>query len=262
MRLLLLASPLLLSACLFVFPGDDEPPVCQVDEAPIAPYRNPNTLACESLGGGGGGCYPSSGAAPQAFPSWPLCGHPCDSLDEGSCIGTPGCRAAYDHACVTGQGNCTSLQPFLGCYPVDTSGPIAGSCLGLDAFECSQHDDCGALYRQERGGLSFAECAPERGRPWGTCRGDVRCDLAPPVCPVGSTPGIANGCYTGVCIPLERCEEPRPCESARNEAECTANNACTPLYIGHDCTCTPTSCTCQSREYFACANAQGTPTPR
>ena len=262
MRLLLVSS-LVLSACTFVFPGDDEPPVCtQGDgdraEDPVAGLRNPNTLACENFGGGGGGsgCGPSPAGAPLAYPSWPTCQHACEALDEGSCIGTPGCRAAYDYACVTGDGPCTALQPFLGCYPVDNTGPIAGSCLRLDAFECSQHDDCSALYRSSSRGLAFAECAPERGRPWGTCRGEVLCDLPPPVCPVGSTPGIANGCYTGVCIPLERCEEPRPCDSARSEAECTANNACTPLYIGHDCTCTPTSCTCQRREYYACASSQ------
>ena len=63
-----------------------------------------------------------------------------------TCIGTSACRTAYDHACLLTDGPCPALTPFLGCYPVDTSGPVQGVCEGLDVWECSRHDDCLATY--------------------------------------------------------------------------------------------------------------------
>jgi hypothetical protein len=43
------------------------------------------------------------------------------------------------------------LTPYLGCFAIDSSGPAAGACANLGAFECSRHDDCAATYRD--GGL-------------------------------------------------------------------------------------------------------------
>ena len=262
--LLALVAPL--SACTLVFGGDDEP--CNGGSGgalPPAPaLRNPDTLTCDTFGGGGGYCDPACGPCPLAdgtandaliaIPTWAQCGHACEALDEGSCIAAPGCRATYDYACQTGTGPCTAEQPFLGCFPVDTSGPVAGSCLGLNGWECSLHDDCASLYTTDGpAGTYFAQCVPEPGRPWGACDGPVICALPPPVCPVGSSPGINNGCYTGVCIPDDECGRARPCEEAAGEAECLANSSCTPLYVGGNCTCTPTSCVCEIRDYFSCA---------
>lgn len=51
----------------------------------------------------------------------------------------------------------------------------------------------------------------------GTCDGEVWCDVAAlPACPDGTTPGIANGCYTGYCIPLADCDpkDPGTCDGA------------------------------------------------
>jgi hypothetical protein len=40
----------------------------------------------------------------------------------------------------------------------------------------------------------------------GRCWDPVACDAAPPACPTGTVPGIANGCYTQACIPTDLCE--------------------------------------------------------
>ena len=39
----------------------------------------------------------------------------------------------------------------------------------------------------------------------GSCTGQVACDALPPSCPSGTTPGRANGCWTGYCIPNYAC---------------------------------------------------------
>jgi hypothetical protein len=52
--------------------------------------------------------------------------------------------------------------------------------------------------------VTFVACVPEQAHA-GTCAGATTCDIAAPRCPVGTTPGIANGCYTGVCIPTTYC---------------------------------------------------------
>ena len=83
--------------------------------------------------------------------------------------------------------------------------PIA--CAGLDAWSCSTHNDCTALYEQV--GAECAECAPRdtfkacipEKQAAGSCVGTTTCDRAQPAFPVGTTAGIANGCYTGSCIP-------------------------------------------------------------
>ena len=45
---------------------------------------------------------------------------------------------------------------------------------------------------------------PDGGGP-GNCYGSVTCNSAPPQCPANTTPGVANGCYTGYCIPVSQC---------------------------------------------------------
>ena len=42
--------------------------------------------------------------------------------------------------------------------PETATGPVQGSCEGLDAWECSRHDDCLATYSPD---IGFQQCAPE-----------------------------------------------------------------------------------------------------
>ncbi|HUQ07157.1 MAG TPA: hypothetical protein VM261_31920 [Kofleriaceae bacterium] len=169
MRLAFLAAVLLVApACTIYWGGDDDDTInCPAGDQ--EPGRdpglvNPWTLVCESFGGGGG-CG-AIGAADidaesdaLALPSWGSCASACIGLTESECIATPACRTTYDYACLFTDGPCPLLTPFLGCYPVDTTGPVNGtSCQGLDAWECSRHDDCLGAYSPTAG---FQQCAPE-----------------------------------------------------------------------------------------------------
>lgn len=160
----------LVPACTIHWGGDDDI-ICPGGEE--EPGRdpglvNPYTLVCETFGGGGGGCgrgtpCPAADTNNEsdaiAFPSWGSCASSCIGLTETQCIATPACRTTYDYACLFTDGPCPALTPFLGCYPVDTTGPVNGtSCEGLDAWECSRHDDCLGAYSPDVG---FRQCAPE-----------------------------------------------------------------------------------------------------
>jgi len=53
------------------------------------------------------------------------------------------------------------------------------------------------------------QCVPSGNDP-GECYGTVTCTSAAPACPVATTPGVLNGCYTGYCIPLGACGPSSP----------------------------------------------------
>ncbi len=150
---------LLLPACTIHWGGDDDIYCPALDEgAPFVPdpgLLNPWTLVCESFGGGGcGSCGPCAGDAeadPAAIPSWGSCASGCEGLAEAQCQSAANCRTVYDDICLFTDGPCSLLTPFLGCYPIDQTGPATGACDGLDAWECSRHNDCLASYRSSPG---------------------------------------------------------------------------------------------------------------
>ncbi|HWO19049.1 MAG TPA: hypothetical protein VNO30_09735 [Kofleriaceae bacterium] len=206
----------LISGCMFVFDGREGDDDCLLAEPALAPapLRNPETLRCESFGGGGG-CDPACGPCPALdlapIPSWGSCGSSCEALSESACASTVGCRVVKDAACAV-SGTCTS--DFLGCFPTDQGTITDLGCFDAhDGWACSQIPDCVAYHRisgatsgftsPERL-LPFAMCAPE-GKSPGSCYAAVTCDRAAPACPTQTTPGIANGCYTGGCIPTDLC---------------------------------------------------------
>lgn len=220
----------LASGCFVVFDdggGSDGDGVCVFDNAePIAapaPLRNPETLACESFGGGG--CNIECGPCPAVaelteptppLPSWGTCFHGCESLtNETDCAKDSHCRVVKDVACAI-RGDC--VTDFLGCLPTDRSARPDVDCFAArDGFTCSQSSACTAYHRGSGSLLdlsppaptrNFATCAPE-GKSPGKCWATATCARPAPACPVGSRAGVAEGCYTGGCIPLDVCE-PQP----------------------------------------------------
>jgi hypothetical protein len=116
---------------------------------------NPTTLACE--------VHPPSEPCvlgPNDL-TWGACDSACRALDEGTCLTTAGCRAAYDHDCFFGVGPCTRLTPFLGCYPNDRNLDTVTGCAGLDAWSCSRHEQCAGTYRETADGFMYARCVPD-----------------------------------------------------------------------------------------------------
>lgn len=164
MRLAYLALALTLPACT-IYWGDDDDVYCPATAgdqnglaAPIAGQVNPWTLECEYYGGGGGCSTLEEDRAPP--PTWGYCESQCTGLDETACVNTSGCRTAYDHNCLLTDGPCPLFTPYLGCFAVDMTGPVQGSCEGLDALECSRHDDCLSTYSSETP-RQFRLCLPE-----------------------------------------------------------------------------------------------------
>jgi hypothetical protein len=207
----------LASGCSLIFDGGSGDDVCAFDlaepAAAPAPQRNPETLTCESFGGGG--CNPDCGPCPLAdqpalapLPSWGFCGSTCEALSETACASDPACRVVKDAACAVSAG-CTT--DFLGCFPTNQFTDPAVACFAAhDGFTCSLSAACTAYHRGTQSGLeppilqTFAMCAPE-GKSPGTCFGQVTCKVAAPACPPETMPGVASGCYTGACIPLDVC---------------------------------------------------------
>ena len=219
MRIATLVAVLTLApGCLWAFDdggsGDDECDVRAEFAAPLA-LRNPETLTCQSFGSTcDDACGPCPAADPsQPVPTWGTCGSACNELTESECSTDPECRVIKDVRCVIGE-DCTT--DFLGCFPTDQGIEPTLDCFAAeDGTTCSRSNACVAMHRAECSGggaaippeclRTFALCAPEGVDP-GRCHEVATCDRAAPACGTDETPGVANGCYTGACIPDDVCE--------------------------------------------------------
>ena len=103
----------------------------------------------------------------------------------------------------------------MGCFPTDQFvDPTVVCTAATDGESCSRNNKCSALHRNEPCPLAldavcvrpFALCVNEGADP-GNCD-PAACDAIPPSCPSQTTPGVANGCFTGVCIPNDLCPGP------------------------------------------------------
>ncbi|ACY14265.1 hypothetical protein [Haliangium ochraceum] len=134
---------------------------------PIAPLRllDPSTGTCVDFNQGPicdpVTCECEPGPA-QPYPSWASCDSYCSGRDELSCMYEPGCRALYHD----GQ--------FSACHATDQTGPVQGSCEGLDAWSCSRHDDCTAHYE--------TYYAAAESPPWNPTPSFLSCEPEPAIC--------------------------------------------------------------------------------
>jgi hypothetical protein len=209
------------SGCLLYFDEHgEEPPDCAFDDVPAAdsapaPLRNPHQLTCESFGGGEP-CDLACGPCPQTdsrealapIPSWGVCFSTCEGVDEKTCEERSDCRVVRDARCAI-SGMCPS---FMGCFPTDNFVDPATDCLrASDGETCSRSAECTAFHRNEPCPLDaecprpFALCMPEGSSP-GRCFDQAVCGAPQPACPAGTTAGVINGCFSGVCIPNDLCE--------------------------------------------------------
>jgi len=199
-----------------LFPAEDQPaPPPGPRSSPVASQRNPQTLTCEQLNGGGT-CNPQCGPCPLAdlapLPTWGFCFSGCESLDENQCESDASCRVIKDAECSI-SGSC--LTDFLGCVTTDqVTDPQIDCTTVTDADSCSRNPACTAYHvaggcpivnNEPTCSNEFAFCGPE-GHGAGRCFDQAACDRTPPACPAGTTPGVADGCFTDVCIPDALCE--------------------------------------------------------
>lgn len=119
------------------------------------------------------------------------------------------CEARCAAQGVTG---CTS-PCFVTCVPdVPCSAVACGrgaSCVERCSYDCD-----GFAW------VCHQTCEPH-GAP-GTCGGPVACDAAPPACPVGTVPGVSGGCYSGYCVPAQRCGTTDPGACGTRTVTCEA----------------------------------------
>ncbi|MEZ4368796.1 MAG: hypothetical protein R2939_21335 [Kofleriaceae bacterium] len=199
------------AGCQFYFGGggDDE---CDYPAEGLAYYeelRDPWSGTCQVFGGGGGGgcdVGPTYDRAPA--PDWASCQSGCEGLAEADCAAAEYCRGAYYEDCPA----CDDLSPptFLECWGVAPSGPLPPdvACDALDAYGCSQRNDCQAVYAgglwrdaqaPEAPGLEFLYCRAEVGVPCGdtTCAPGETCEVVYPPCEGDDCDG--GGIYQ--CVP-------------------------------------------------------------
>ena len=240
------------SGCVFF---DDDDDVCANYEATgeVQAYelRDPATGVCTASGGGGGCTDPCSPCAlgetdqAQPYQDWAVCNESCEGLAESTCLTTSRCRAAYNGSA------------FYQCWGIAPSGPVqGGACNGLDAYGCSQHDDCVAVHAAGTNGSpigAFMSCASEEGTVGdpGSCVGEINCITGEPACPAGTIAGRLDGCWTGYCIPYAQCDMLPAC-GALVESQCISRTDCSPIYEGQNCSCNSGGCTCTSWTFDSC----------
>tara|TARA_R110002073_G_scaffold123819_1_gene267620 strand:- start:15614 stop:16447 length:834 start_codon:yes stop_codon:yes gene_type:complete len=243
-------------------------------EDPLPGLRNPYTGQCDYYGGGGGGgggnggsCGDFGGSTEPAgdrapIPDWGICDGFCESLVEDDCLQAEECRGAYSDPCLDGSdGQCEFVEPaFYQCWAVSPGdGYSEEGCSTYDAEECSRHNECSAVHAISNGGDAtgvlgvFGYCVDEPGpTDPGSCLGMIECDALAPECPEDTVPGIADGCWTGYCIPVDDCNSLGAC-SEQSEQQCVGRADCEPVYEGIDCTCDGEDCTCAEWVFESCS---------
>lgn len=202
---------LLTSSCMLAF-DDNEPARCGTGPQPelaAGGVRNPNTLACEIQQAVD--CEDVPVYFPGAPVTWGACASACQDRAETACEATAGCRVVRDAWCLADGATCPTT--FAGCFPTDTQTSSIDCFAAEDGDTCSRDARCTAWHETNNARLTqdlaqqFAVCAPAGVDP-GRCEGVVTCRAAAPVCGVDRVPGIADGCYTGACLPASLCAVP------------------------------------------------------
>ncbi len=237
-----------------IYWGDDGDDCEGNGDVAFSGLRNPENGACESFGGGGGGCYQPQAEADDGarapLPDWGECPSACEQLTESDCWAAERCRAVYTVTECPQDALCDEPPTaFYGCWSIAPSGPAYErvACESLDAYDCSRHNDCVGVYSSlmwafaalEAPPLQFESCATEQQQG---CYGDADCPsgwnctantdcLPPPGCDAESNacPPVCYGvceppigtCAVIECVPGYHCEETCfPCDSPGGGVGC------------------------------------------
>lgn len=202
----------------------DGPQVCDNVTCPMGQHCEPLCHPCDPLPGQD--CPPPT-CEPMcvADPPPPT----CNAVDCGpgahceiQCVADPAGTMVCGPVCVPDGNSCAGTVCAPGTHCVETCAPPPPGCMG-GPIGCPP--------------TCTIACVPNDP---GTCHGPVLCDSLPPACPMGTLPGVRDGCWSGYCIPLAACESPPPaaCETLATEAACQAQVGCEPVYTA-SCTLRP-----------------------
>ena len=175
--------------------------------------------------------------------------------------GTGGTASTTGHTSEPGTTETTS-----------TSGTGTTTGEQLDAAcevddDCKLHDDCCSCYglpKDEEGEICDLLCATSKCDELGIekavcrfgqcttekldCSSPVDCKALPPECPRGTLPGVADGCWTGSCVPAAACDKVPDCALCPDSTMCVQNQA----WVTEQ-TCEPIPAGCQGAPSCGCA---------
>ena len=149
-------------------------------------------------------------------PSGPVSGS-CEGLGAHECSRHHSCVARHSALEGTGCGAGNDCAPefrrAIGAFDHCAAEPGPQGCYGdhecSDGTRCNAAELClpppGCEPGAGCGGACYGYCVPAgSGGRVGTCD-EAMCDAPTPMCPDGTVPGVADGCYTGFCIPKASC---------------------------------------------------------
>lgn len=191
--------------------------------------------------------------------------------------------------CVEGAGGSGGVCEEAGFCSTDEDCPRGytcderSSCVPNEAPQCTTDEDCAAgtdcvdgscetscvcQNDAEAQAQGYHHCDEarqtcEQSDDGGTCSAEVvpTCNVAKPQCVAGSVPLIVDGCYTGECSEITRCDVEPLCPALQHETDCLGRTGeCGAVYVGIDCTkpdgtacqAGDTNCTCESFRFNSC----------
>jgi hypothetical protein len=166
------------------------------------------------------------------------------------------------------NGQCETFNPYPNPPPCDPAcgpcpgyagpaqaampdwGVCNGPCASNNEVQCLASPTCHAVYLDEGAApQAFWGCwdLPPSGGITGVCDG-----LDAQTC---SEHTDCTSLYSTTTNVYESCHaEPTPaaCSTLTTEAACKLRSDCDPIYIGMNCTCDPSGCTCATETYDHC----------
>lgn len=163
---------------------------------------------------------------------------------SGQCEAFGGGGPPCDNQC----GPCAyeGAGPAVGADP--DWGSCSGPCSGLDEMQCLASTTCHPAYTVVSNmAPTFSSCwdLPPSGAITGACTNlDAQTCSEHPDCETI----LSNGSYANCAIKVA----PPTCSALTTEADCKARTDCDPIYIGMNCTCDSSGCTCATETYDHC----------
>jgi Cys-rich repeat protein len=171
----------------------------------------PNALCLADTDCGSGQRCDTTTCHQAPCPDCPTCGA-CAPTCYGICVPADACTGVDCGSGSHCEEQCYPCDPTTGMTCTSTCEPMCVPDQTCATVDCGPGYTCAEQCDAMSAGLvgtCHPVCVPTGNDP-GQCTGTITCATPPPACPTGSTAGIANGCYTGYCIPNADCSPHDP----------------------------------------------------